>query len=145
MAVHEGRLQDILRLIVKESRPPMTGLTTMQAHVTVLPEGKPFLKEVIVQGDFEIGNGHFENPSKQQRVDELSDTARGVKKSQREQDKNSLGENVVARGSGHVDLKDGVATITNLSFAVPGADALVEGTMKMEARFSQSTSGINHY
>jgi hypothetical protein len=155
MAVHEGRLQDILRLIVKEGRPPMTGAITMQAHVTVPPEGKPFLQEVIVQGDFEIGNGHFENPSKQQRVDELSDTARGVKKSQREQDKNSPGENVVARGGGHVDLKNGVATITNLSFAVPGADALVQGTynvlnekmdfhgtMKMEARFSQSTSGI---
>jgi len=48
-----------------------------------------------------------------------------------------------------------VARVSNLSFTVPGADALVQGTfnvlnekidfhgtMKMEAKFSQSTNGI---
>ncbi len=93
-------------------------------------------------------------------MDELSETARGIKKSQQNgdknnDDKNNPTENVVSHASGHVDLKNGIATITNLSFSVPGADALVQGTfnvlnekidlhgtMKMEAKFSQSTSGI---
>jgi hypothetical protein len=153
--VHGGRLQDILRLIVKESRPPMSGVISLQAHSTVPPEGQPFLKEVTLQGDFEINNGHFENPTRQQSVDELSETARGLKKRNKNEDKNNPTENVVSRASGHVDLKNGVATITNLSFSVPGAEALMHGTfnvlnekidlhgtMKMEARFSQSTGGI---
>jgi hypothetical protein len=158
-AVRAGRLQDILRLIVKESRPPMSGVISLQAHSTVPPEGQPFLKEVTLQGDFEISDGHFENPSRQLSVDELSETARGLKKSQRNDDKNgdknNPTENVISRAHGHVDLRDGVATITNLSFTVPGADALMQGTfnvldekinlhgtMKMDAKFSQSTGGI---
>ena len=155
--VHGGRLQDILRLIVKESRPPMSGVISLQAHSTVPPEGQPFLKEATLQGDFEINDGHFENPSRQQSVDELSETARGLKKrnGDKNEGKNNPAENVVSRASGHVDLKNGIATITNLSFSVPGAEALMHGTfnvlnekidlhgtMKMEARFSQSTSGI---
>jgi len=159
-AVRAGRLQDILRLIVKENRPPMSGVISLRAHSTVPPEGQPFLKEATLQGDFEISDGHFENPSRQQSVDELSETARGIKKSQQNGDKNNdeknnPPENVVSHASGHVDLKNGIATITNLSFSVPGADALVQGTfnvlnekidlhgtMKMEAKFSQSTGGI---
>ena len=156
-AVNRGRLQDILRLVVKESRPPMSGVISLQAHSTVPPEGQPFLKEATLQGDFEISDGHFENPSRQESVDELSETARGLKKrsGDKNEDKSNPTENVVSRASGHVDLKNGVATITNLSFSVPGADALMHGTfnvlnekidlhgtMKMEARFSQSTSGI---
>src|SRR5579864_2567691 len=153
--VRQGRLQDILRLIVKESRPPMSGAISLQAHATLPPEGQAFLKELALLGDFEIADGHFENPDTQRDVNELSETARGLKKSQKEEDKNNPGENVTSGGSGHVDLKNGVARVSNLSFTVPGADALVQGTfnvlndkidfhgtMKMEARFSQSTSGI---
>lgn len=154
-AVRGGRLQDILRLIVKENRPPMSGVTSLQAHATVPPEGKPFLQEVTVQGDFEIDDGHFENPSRQHSVDELSKTARGLKKSQRNEDKDNPAENVISHSRGHVDLKNGVAAITDLSFTVPGADALLQGTfnvlnekidfhgtMKMDAKFSQSATGI---
>jgi len=154
-AVRAGRLQDILRLIVKDNRPPMSGVISLQAHATVPPERQPFLKEVTLLGDFEIDDGHFENPSRQRSVNDLSETARGLKKSQRDEDKNNSAENVTSHARGHVDLKNGVATITNLSFTVPGADVVVggtynvlnekidfHGTMKMEAKFSQSTSGI---
>jgi hypothetical protein len=153
--VRQGRLQDILRLIVKDNRPPMSGGISLQAHATVPPERQAFLKEVTLLGDFEIDDGHFENPSRQQSVNDLSETARGLKKSQRDEDKNNSAESVTSHARGHVDLQNGVATITNLSFTVPGAEVVVggtynvlnekidfHGTMKMEAKFSQSTSGI---
>ena len=158
-AVRAGLVQDILRLIVKENRSPMSGVISLQAHSTVPPEGKPFLEEVTLQGDFDISDGHFENPNRQQKVNDLSETARGLKKPQRDEDKDAdnsnPAENVISHAHGHVDLKDGVATITNLSFTVPGAEALMRGTfnvlnekidlhgtMKMDAKFSQSASGI---
>jgi hypothetical protein len=131
----------------------MSGVTNFQALVTVPPEGKPFLKEVTLQGDFDIDNGHFANPPRQESVDELSETARGQKKAKPEEKEQE--ENVMAHVHGHVELFNGVATFPELIFTVPGADARMHGTynllnekidlhgaLKMDAKFSQSTSGI---
>jgi hypothetical protein len=154
-AVRNGRIQDILRIFVSENRPPMSGVTGFQAHVTVAPEGRPFLKEVTLKADFGIGDGQFEKPSTQESVDKLSDTARGQKKGQREENDDNPPQNVISDLRGHVILRDGVATFTDLSFTVPGADAQMHGTynvlngkidfhgtVRMDAKFSQSTSGI---
>ena len=152
--VRDGRIQDILRLIVREKRPPMSGVTNFQAHVTVPPEGKPFLQEVTLQSEFDIGDGYFENPRRQQSVNELSQTARGQKKA-KENGQAVAAETVASQVHGHTDLRGGVANFTDLMFKIPGADARMHGTfnvlnekidlhgtVKMDAKFSQSTSGI---
>ncbi len=155
--VSEGRIQDMLRLFVSGTPTPMSGITSFRAHVTVPPEGKPFLKEVTLNGDFGIAGGHFEKPSTQAKADDLSATARGDKKARQAQQKsaNIPQENVISDLRGHVALRDGVATFTDLSFKVPGADARLHGTynllseavnfhgtLKMDAKFSKSASGI---
>lgn len=153
-AVRDGRIEDILRLFVKGSRASMSGVTSFQAHVTVPPEGKPFLREVTLQGDFGIGGGHFGKPSTQESVDKLSETGRGQKRAQ-PPDENNPTDNVISDLRGHVVLRNGVATFTDLSFTVPGADARMQGTynvldeqidfhgtVKMDVKFSQSTSGV---
>lgn len=156
-AVSEGRIQDMLRLFVSGTPTPMSGVTSFRAHVTVPPEGKPFLKEVTLDGDFGIAGGHFEKPATQAKADDLSAAARGDKKARQAQQKNANvpQENVISDLRGHVALRDGVATFTDLSFKVPGADARLHGTynllneavnfhgtLKMAAKFSKSASGI---
>ena len=154
-AVSGGHIQDILRIFVSEKRPPLDGITSFQAHVTVPPDGKPFLKEVTLQGDFDIGAGRFENPPRQQSVDELSQTARGIKKGKDIDTNENAAEHVTSQVHGHVDVKNGIANFTALAFSVPGADALMNGTfnmlnekvnlhgnLRMDSKFSQSTSGI---
>lgn len=155
-AVHDGRVQDILRLFMREDRPPMSGITNFQAHVTVPPEGRPFLKEVTLQGEFDIGDGRFEHPSRQQSVNELSQTARGLKTSK---EKNEVSAEVVtSHVHGQASVRDGVATFTDLGFVIPGANASMHGTfnllsekiglhgtLSMESKFSQSTSGIKSF
>ena len=155
--VSEGRIQDMLRLFVSGTPTPMSGTTSFRAHVTVPPEGKPFLKEVTLNGDFGIAGGHFEKPATQAKADDLSATARGDKKARQAQQKsaNIPQENVISDLRGHVALRDGVATFTDLSFKVPGADARLHGTynllseavdfhgtLKMDAKFSKSAGGI---
>ncbi len=156
-AVREGRIQDMLQLFVREPKPPMAGVASFQAHVTIPPEGKPFLKEVTLDGDFGIEGGHFEKPATQAKADDLSAAARGDKDAvqAQQQSPSTPQENVISDLSGHVTLRNGVATFTNLSFKVPGADARLHGTfnllnealdfhgtLKMDAKFSKSTSGI---
>lgn len=156
-AVSEGHIQDMLRLFVHETSAPMSGVTSFRAHVTVPPEGKPFLKEVTLDGDFGIAGGHFETPATQAKADDLSAAARGDKKARQAQQKtaNIPQENVISDLRGHVALRNGVATFTDLSFKVPGADARLHGTynllseavnfhgtLKMDAKFSKTASGI---
>jgi hypothetical protein len=133
----------------------MAGVTNFKAHVTVPPDGKPFLEEVTLQGDFEISDGRFEKPSTQANVNELSAAASGKKKAHQPEQLNNPQSDVNSETKGHVVLRNGVATVTDLSFEIPGADAQMQGTfnllnekldfhgnVKMDATFSQQTSGI---
>jgi hypothetical protein len=156
--VNNGRIQDLLRLFVTANHPPMNGVTSLKAHVEIPPQKRPFLQELVLRGDFGIGEAAFTKPAMQTRVDEMSQRARGEK-----QDKNKPQpqanaddpENVVLNLKGHVELRDGVAKFSELSFSVPGASARMNGTyilsseqldfhgmLKTEAELSQETTGM---
>ena len=132
----------------------MSSITNFSAHVTVPPEGKPFLQEVTLQGEFDIADGHFENPPRQASANDLSQTARGEKKA-KENGQDIPAETVAAHVHGRTSVHDGTAMFSDLEFMIPGVDANVHGTfsllnekidmhgtVKMDAKFSQSTSGI---
>jgi AsmA-like C-terminal region len=156
--VDKGRLQDLLQLFVTTKHPPMNGAMSFKAHIAVPAQGRPFLTELTLVGDFGIGEGTFTKPSMQTRVDTLSQSARGEKKDQNKAKPNADAEdpeNVVLNLRGHVEVRDGVAKFTTLSFNVPGASAHMDGSynllnqqidfhgmLKTDAQLSQETSGI---
>jgi len=156
--VDKGRLQDLLQLFVMTKHPPMNGAMNFKAHISVLPQGRPFLTELILLGDFGVGEGTFTKPSMQTRVDTLSQSARGEKKDQGKAKPDAdadAPENVVLNLRGHVEVRDGVAKFTTLSFDVPGASAHMDGSynllnqqidfhgmLKTDAQLSQETTGI---
>jgi AsmA-like C-terminal region len=158
--VNNGRIQDLLRLFVTANHPPMNGVTNLKAHLEIPPQKRAFLQELILRGDFGIGEGAFTKPAMQTRVDEMSERARGEKqdkdktKAKPEPDAD-IPENVVLNLKGHVDLREGVAKFSELSFSVPGASARIDGTynllneqidfhgmLKTEAELSQETTGM---
>ncbi|HEY4817650.1 MAG TPA: hypothetical protein VIH67_09475 [Candidatus Acidoferrum sp.] len=136
-----GRIQDILRLFIKEPRSPIVGDISFRAHVTIPPEGRPFEQEVVLVGDFGIEDSHFTKPGTQKKVDDLSERAEGKKTEEKEKEKKQPGqdmdaeagdsERVVSDLKGHVVLKNGVATLTDISFRVPGAVAYMHGTFNL--------------
>ena len=174
--VNNGKIQDLLVLLASTKNAPMNGATSFKAHVTILPKRRPFLKELEMRGDFGVDQAGFRKPSRQEQVDELSERSRGEKKSKdkdkdqsKEQDKepskndsdakaDSAGdvpENIVMNLRGHLELRDGVAKFSDLTFNVPGASARMNGTynleneqidfhgtLKTEAEISQDTTGI---
>ena len=135
--VADGRIQDILRLFIKEPRSPIVGIVSFRAHVTIPPEGRPFEQEVILVGDFGIDEGRFTKTETQKKVEGLSERAQGKKadekdKSQGDDEEDDEDSSRVISGlKGHVVLKDGVATLTNISFSVPGAVAYMHGTFNL--------------
>jgi len=156
--VDKGRLQDLLQLFVTTKHPPMNGAMSFKAHISVPPQGRPFLTELTLLGDFGIGEGTFTKPTMQTRVDTLSQSARGEKKDQSKAKPDADAddpENVVLNLRGHVEVRDGVAKFTTLSFNVPGASAHMDGSydllnqqidfhgmLKTDAQLSQETTGI---
>ena len=154
VAVHEGRMQDLLWLFVRKDPPPLAGQINFQTHLDVPPEGRPFLRELRLGGDFNIEDGRFEAQSRQASVNRLSETARGEKRAQQDTGQDPA-DNVNAQLRGHVELRNGQANFADTSFVVPGAEAHVHGTynllsekvdlhgtLRMEVKFSQGTSGI---
>lgn len=151
-AVRNGRIQDFLLLFVRGATPALTGATSLSAHVTVPPEGRPFLRELQLDGDFGIDEAHFTSTGTQTQIDNLSESARGKKP-----DDSSDGppENVISGLKGHVSLRNGIATLTDFSLWVPGAHAKVSGTYNLldekidlhgilgtDVKLSQTTSGF---
>jgi hypothetical protein len=135
--VGNGRIQDILRLFIKEPRSPLMGIVSFRAHVTIPPEGRPFEHEVVLVGDFGIDEGRFTKIETRKKVESLSERAQGKKAGDKEKSNGDDQEDaedslrVISGLKGHVVLKDGVATLTNISFSVPGAVAYMHGTFNL--------------
>ena len=128
MEARNGRIQDLLRLFVTSDEPPMSGAVSLRARATIPPGKGSFLKKVELLGDFGIDAGSFKQDT-QQGVNKLSAASKG------ENDENPA--TVLSDLKGHIVLRDGVATFSNLSFGVPGAFAEMHGT------YSLLTQGID--
>jgi len=152
-AVRDGRIDDVLLLFVKDLRSPLMGITSFRAHVTIPPGREAFVRKVQLQGEFGIGGAKFTSPKTEKSLTDLSLRARGEKDKVEEDP-----ARVLSGLQGHVALKNGVTTFTNLSFTVPGARAQVHGTynlvnerinlhglLRMDTSLSNATSGLKSF
>ncbi|HLH08930.1 MAG TPA: AsmA-like C-terminal region-containing protein [Terriglobales bacterium] len=145
---NDGRIEDILLMFIRAPKSPVTGSVDFHATAQLRSQHEPFLKEVVFISDFSIADGHFTKPETQYKMDELSQQAQGEKKTE---DPATALSNLL----GHVELRNGLATFSNLRFKVPGASAHLHGTydlisekidlhglLLMEADLPHATSGI---
>jgi hypothetical protein len=139
-------------MFVSEKQAPLSGAVSLKAKATVPPGEEPFLKKVQMTGSFGIENALFTQQDTQQDVGKLSASARGQTEEVNDP------ESVVSNLEGHVEVRDGVANFSELSFRVPGAVAHLHGTFNlitekvdlrgillMEATLPQATTGIKSF
>ncbi len=119
----KGRIEDVLDLFIGAKQSPMLGAMTMKAHVDVPPGEGTLLKRMRMSGDFGVDDGRFTNKATQADLNRLSDSA----------DKKNEADDQIALSElkGHGDIRNGVATLTNLSFAMQGATARMTGTYSL--------------
>jgi hypothetical protein len=127
MTVKDGRIDDLLSLITEEKNPSMTGSVSLHARVKVPPGQPGFLKKLDLEGDFGVGNERFTNTAVQEPLNRLTESARGENKQQEAQDP----ETVLSNLKGHVSVKNGIATLSNVSFSAPGTLAQIRGTYNL--------------
>lgn len=125
-AVDGGRIQDLMSIFVADT-PPMNGTITLKATAALPSNDQPFLKRLRMDGDFGIGGGKFTKPETRHNVDAFSE--RASEKKPPKDDPNP--PPVISDVKGHAVVKNGVATFTGLSFSVPGATAMLNGTFNL--------------
>ena len=130
MAMERGRIEDLLSLFTDEKRPSMTGSINLSAKVQVPPGPPGFLRKLDLAGSFGIGSGRFMAPKVQQPVNALTESARGENKEQQAEDP----ETVLSKFRGQVSVKNGVATLSNVSFSAPDTSAQLQGTYNLVDR-----------
>jgi len=119
-----GRIEDWLHLLNDDQVPPIAGPISFQARVTIPGGPRPFLRRVHLVGDVELTEVEFTKEKTQRGVAELSLRGQG----QKVPDAKEPLPKIPGRLSGHVELLDGVANFSKLTFALPGAVSNVRGT-----------------
>ncbi len=127
MTVKDGRIDDLLSLITEDKVPSMTGSVTLYARVKVPPGPLGFLKKLDLEGDFGVGNERFTNAEVQVPLNRLTESAHGKNKKQEAEDP----ETVLSNLKGHVSVKNGIATLSDVSFTAPGTLAEIRGTYNL--------------
>ena len=163
MSSDHARIEDLLRLFVKDKKPAMTGAIVFCANAKLPPSDRPFIEKVQLRGDFGINGAQYPHPETQKDVDVLSARAQG-KADQVEDENDKRGDDsydpgrVLSNVKGHVVLGDAVAHLSNVTFDVPGASAQVNGTyrlqteqidfkgdMHLDTELSKATTGVKSF
>ncbi|HEY1742067.1 MAG TPA: hypothetical protein VGG18_02805 [Granulicella sp.] len=121
-----ARIEDMLVLGVKSTPPLMRGALTMHAKLHIPPGHVRVAQKLELVGTFAINGVEFSNPKIQDRVDSLSMRAQG-----RPQDAGTAGKDrqaeVQSEMKAHFNLAQGVISVNNLNYQIPGALVLMNG------------------
>lgn len=144
VAIDEGRLQDVLRLALKESPPPMSGALTLTTNLEIPPGEKPVPEKLELDGEFSVTALRFASNPLQEKIDDFSRRARGTPRAAGVKD-------VPSAMRGTFRLRNGTLGFSGLSYAMRGALVRLDGhyvlaskaidfrgTVRLDARLSET-------
>jgi AsmA-like C-terminal region len=154
VTIDGGRLEDIMRMVVKTTKAPMTGGLRLNTKFVLPPDDVDVVKKLRLDGRFSLNGARFTSAEVQKKIVELSRRGSG-----KVGDKAEAVEpaKVTSKFDGRFTLGDGRLAIPDVTFDVPGARvqlageyALVpetiefKGTLFMDVKVSDTTTGIKH-
>jgi hypothetical protein len=147
--VSGGRIEDLLRLAVKTSQPPLVGRVDMETRFLLPAGADDVVDRLRLEGRFNLAEARFTNLDVQKRINELSERGRA------DDDAAKEGESVVSNLGGRFVLRNATLQLSELRFSVPGATVqlagsynlhreLIEfrGDLLLDARLADMTSGV---
>jgi hypothetical protein len=148
ITMHQARLEDVLRLVVKSTRPPMTGALRLTTRFVLTPSDREVIERLRLDGRFAIAGARFTDAEVQTKINALSHRSRGKAPAEDNQ-------RVSSQFNGTFKLGGGTLTMPTVTFDVPGSlvrlsgtYALVpetldfRGTLETDATVSQLTTGF---
>ncbi|ODS52554.1 MAG: hypothetical protein ABS36_15995 [Acidobacteria bacterium SCN 69-37] len=146
--IEDGRIEDILALIIDSPQPVMTGDVVVDARMALPPGPAPVSRRLSVDGRFGLAETTFTDKEVQSKMESLS------RRSQGKDEEDPIGK-VLTNLRGQVRLANGTARLSRLTFQVPGARVALDGTyglatgaldfrgtLRMQATVSQAVGGF---
>lgn len=147
--VDRGRIEDFLRLATR-GEPLLTGALRMRTTLGIPPGKVPISDRLQLKGNFLLADAEFNSTTLQNRIKELSMRGQG-----KPQDaKSPTAPDVRSSMQSDFQMVNGLITLTNLKYIVPGAEIDLsgtygvnggtlsfKGTAKMQATISKMVGG----
>jgi hypothetical protein len=148
VVMDKSRIEDIMKMAVKASTPPMTGALKMKTKFLLPPGAADVVERLQLDGEFSIAQAKFTNYDVQGKIEELS--KRGSAKTAAE-----TRDHVVSDFRGRFKLAQGELALPDLSFSVPGAAVQLAGAysltretinftgnLLLDAKISETVTGL---
>jgi AsmA-like C-terminal region len=152
VAIREGRAQDVLRPFLHSS-VPITGQVQLHGHVYLAPAqaGVGFLQRLRVDGGFDVPAERATDTKTEKTLTDFSRRVQGQKNgAPNNQESSNASADALSTLKGPAQIRDGVVSSPNLTFAVPGAQATLQGTFRFHDQAVHLTgilrlqAGISH-
>jgi hypothetical protein len=151
VVIDDGRLEDVLFLAVDSTPPDMTGGLKMKTRLELPPGESDVPRRLYLKGEFHVAKARFASNQVQDKIDELSRRGQGRPGDEKV-------DNVASDLQGRFELKNGVLTLSPVTFSVRGAFIEMRGhyslihstldftgTARMQARVSQMVAGWKRF
>jgi hypothetical protein len=159
LGVTNGRAEDVMRPFVHQD-VPISGPVWLKGHAYIGPPGDGFLERLRVDGVFDVPAERISDRKTEKSVSEFSQRAQGKPSSgdKNSGDKGSGATDALSSIKGPVAIRNGVASTTQLTFQVAGAEAVLNGTfnfhnskahlvgnLKMDSDISHAETGFKSW
>ena len=126
VVMDRGRLEDVLRMAVKSSQPPMNGALKLTTKFVLPPGDRDVVEKLKLDGAFTIADARFASSEVQTKINTLSHRTRGQNPEQQTQ-------RVSSQFAGTFKLENGRLAIPHVTFDVPGAAVRLSGSYGLES------------
>lgn len=147
VTIHEGRIEDTLRLAIG-SKPPLEGGLRLETKLRIPPGDVPVVRKLQLDGTFGLDSVKFTDLDVQRQVDTLSHRGQG------KNDGEVRSGRVASDMGGQFRLRNGELTFAPLMFTVEGATVRLaggyhlqegsldfHGNLLLHARLSETVGG----
>ena len=148
VTIDKARIEDLLKLAMKNDTPIMTGAAMIRTKLRIPPGDVDVIEKLELDGEFHIAQASFTDFDVQKSITKLSRKSRGLADVER-------GGSVVSDLKGRFVMRDARITFSNLTFAVPGASVQLaggyglrseeldfKGRVRLQASLSQMVTGF---
>jgi hypothetical protein len=129
--VENGRIEDVLRLVVDREKPSLAGNISLTARIRIPPGAQPVKRRLTVDGTFGLDRALFSDAGVHAKLLELS------RRSQARDTGAELIPGALSSLAGRFALAEGVIALDGVTFEVPGA------AIHLDGRFVSETGEID--
>lgn len=129
LTVPKGRVDDLLFLFSKGT-PGMSGNVTLNGKFLWPPGPRKFVEKISIDLAFGMNGSRLTDSNSQQSIDRISESGQGESKKELDEDPRT----VLSQIRGNIQLRNGIASMRDITFTVPGSDARLHGTYSLLAQ-----------